>query len=1853
MKIKKKIAALLAIAMVLTSQTFSTPVLADEMASQETVEVQATNEDTTVDLQASTTEDKEEAVVEALADTEETVIAGEETKTADESLEAEAAEDSEEKSEEESSEEALAEEDVELTDDISDTDTSIEGDNKETLEASDEESLDAICDEEILTGDEETEASKDYFTVDTDGTLRKKEGAIFPSSVNIPSNAKKIPADIFKGDRTVTIVALDEDCQVTEIAPNAFRGSAVTSITIPKGVTVIDEGVFQGSDLTEIKFEDETKIAKINKYAFKDCKLLGEIVLSKCTIVDESAFEGCTSLATVTMKNLLTIGESAFAGCSSLGTGFTFYESIERIGDRAFMGCGFKQIDLTKLTNLESKSSSAGEQLANPTLGNGVFESNLQLTKVYIASTYSDKITYIPDNMFSGCTKLDSVSIPTKTLTIGVRAFADCTSLSEIDLKEAMYVKTKAFEGCSKLTKIYLKYKDDTETTHVDIIKDAFPPITGVTMYGYDSYVERYANERGYKFVSLYEKYTVKLTAKDVKAGIVSGYVVDLQEDKRKPGSVVTILVTANSGYVLRSVSYMGEHISDYGNLEYIGENSDNNYIFRFVMPEDNVEIIAEGVKVSEISNTPPEVGFDVNYKENNNNASNIVEPEKTSNGFKWGTRGLRAKLCMKVNKEPYGNWMYKFTSSNPSVVNVDAQGVITGVSNGTAKITYEAKYNSKIKYEFTVTVGGNINIGQVYVGKDNKALARKFINAGMLGEVDIDPVTKYPVVTFNKAVIANTNISFEVDFEAYRWKDDDKTKADYNTSESYMVDAEWKSTDTGIATVVSRSVNNHNEIKIVKGSEGEAQISISTKNTGETVANGYSDKWKEDNIACIIVRVVDITPRVAEDTIVVNYQLKYGTPISVIPVYGYEISDDGEYDKILQIKRKHIVNGIPEYIVDEDLKMFRVKQFNNIKYKDTAHYNDGYWYITTDGETNKAYIPAPKQKIEYSNLYLVGSYADAREQEFAIPLKSFALINEQLAPKVGQTGDVNVFYNYTADEGVAGSVTGKVTVTQSLTNEKVDGYKLVSVANKDIPEGEDFTEPMLFKPVQDWEDGLVEEYGDKMRDEKGNLIPYDSFAYNFDIKADPTSTNNSKAIITKSQCHMDIATVNNKQVFSGYLYIYYTEYKDPVKVPLTVKTKNVAPSYKLSRDSVTAYADEKGQVYPLYLYPSNKANLYSNAVSLKYTYVEDGFGNILPANRYLRIDKSKSTTTKIDTEELYKLTDKQADGVTDFEGLKHDYIRIKVPDDVSTSGKVVISVHMTTWSDPDKVLNYTFTIKQTAALKPVMSVNKITLNKAWIYGNDDQRITLTTSSEDAYISEISKVSYKPSASNLKQKLGYETIANLILNNGITSVVGNQIIVKQPNAATLAEARGIADSIATGSYSFTAVPKAKLKITNKEIDLSPIKFTISVVDKKPTITLGSATLNTNAKSEKVPVSLKMTNLISGNNMVGYKVFDHTDDAEHFVGGKVITDVVYTKTKTDPLKGYTDTNMEYYKKSFDFKVAEIEYDTTGALAYVAEGDDLRNYAGSYTVEGVKLRSPGGCVADVTKYKVNIKANTKEPTVTVKAKGEINMVLPASEIVYTCTLKNVTGKITSVKVLDKDKYGDYEPSHFYAYIDKNDDKVIHLRQRTGWDGTAATGWNSKNEEMVAGKTYELALCLGVDSMNPPADMNYSTASVKANIKVVPVNKFPKLTVKSTRSYAYAGQNRDDNYGVGTSLSNNQWDIVVTAQLDKNYWGQDQLYYEDINKWVTVNKVDIDRIDWAGSLSKSVKDEFTILPSTFTYKQDTGTIEFAVRLKNASEQKQNSMYTLKFAPMYNELQRKLPVEGTGFSIDVTVRK
>ena len=126
------------------------------------------------------------------------------------------------------------------------------------------------------------------------------EGCTSLTSLVLPSNLKSIGDSAFAGCAALSRV-WGRGCEdlpwaeLGSIGANAFRGTAITDVAVPSGVTRLPRGVFA------------------------DCSALDRVVLPEGVVeIGAGCFENCAALRTISVPPAATIRRGAFSKCSAL-----------------------------------------------------------------------------------------------------------------------------------------------------------------------------------------------------------------------------------------------------------------------------------------------------------------------------------------------------------------------------------------------------------------------------------------------------------------------------------------------------------------------------------------------------------------------------------------------------------------------------------------------------------------------------------------------------------------------------------------------------------------------------------------------------------------------------------------------------------------------------------------------------------------------------------------------------------------------------------------------------------------------------------------------------------------------------------------------------------------------------------------------------------------------------------------------------------------------------------------------------------------------------------------------------------------------------------------------------------------------------------------------------------------------------------------------------------------------------------------------------------------------------------------------------------------------------------------------
>lgn len=166
-----------------------------------------------------------------------------------------------------------------------------------------------------------------------------------------------------------------------------------------------------------VKVSISNEVTRIHSGAFQDCYLLTQInIPDSVTNLDHSVFSGCIKLEKIKLsKNITSIEHNTFYNCESLKS--IDLSNINHIKKKAFLGCN-------RLTNI----------------------------------TFSSTETVQIDNeVFSFCSSLKTIDIPSTIKVIRYGTFSNCNNLQNIQLSEELTtIEDNAFQGCNTLTSLYI-----------------------------------------------------------------------------------------------------------------------------------------------------------------------------------------------------------------------------------------------------------------------------------------------------------------------------------------------------------------------------------------------------------------------------------------------------------------------------------------------------------------------------------------------------------------------------------------------------------------------------------------------------------------------------------------------------------------------------------------------------------------------------------------------------------------------------------------------------------------------------------------------------------------------------------------------------------------------------------------------------------------------------------------------------------------------------------------------------------------------------------------------------------------------------------------------------------------------------------------------------------------------------------------------------------------------------------------------------------------------------------------------------------------------------------------------------
>uniref|UniRef100_UPI00402710BD leucine-rich repeat protein n=1 Tax=Prevotella sp. TaxID=59823 RepID=UPI00402710BD len=327
------------------------------------------------------------------------------------------------------------------------------------------------------------------------------------SEATFTETGKIVPESIFRDCKNLQQVNLSN---MTEIGKWAFNNCALTEITIPASVTIIQEEAFKDcSALKTLKFEAGTseKELVLKEEAFFGCGNMdlanNGVLPSRIISIANRTFQGCgITKLTLPQNDKLTgvsrkldfngvqtdymgaLGYGVFFGCLKL-TDLTIPANVTVINEVVFQDCNLQNVtfaDATKITEIQMCAFAnnqnltgvfAGKNFNNlKTIGEGAFLNCFKLTDADF-NTLTKNVTRIERETFRNCRDgLKTIDIHSGITFIGAGAFADNPYVTKIIVHSGTQIDAQTYNGDQGVfygmdpNKVQVEFQDEAETNY-------------------------------------------------------------------------------------------------------------------------------------------------------------------------------------------------------------------------------------------------------------------------------------------------------------------------------------------------------------------------------------------------------------------------------------------------------------------------------------------------------------------------------------------------------------------------------------------------------------------------------------------------------------------------------------------------------------------------------------------------------------------------------------------------------------------------------------------------------------------------------------------------------------------------------------------------------------------------------------------------------------------------------------------------------------------------------------------------------------------------------------------------------------------------------------------------------------------------------------------------------------------------------------------------------------------------------------------------------------------------------------------------------------------------------------------
>ncbi|MDE5652899.1 MAG: leucine-rich repeat domain-containing protein [Muribaculaceae bacterium] len=310
------------------------------------------------------------------------------------------------------------------------------------------------------------------------------ESAVLDSELRISGVAdardlnilRELPADVTSLDLSNTVItALTADSPV-HLGKTMFEANHLpayilfrapfSSVVLPEGLTVIENGALAGSAVTEITIPEG--VTFIGEYAFYGCRNLKTVNLPSTLLsIGRGAFAGCPVLENINLDatRVTLLPEECFSGDVSLRSLDAIH--ITTVGTRALAGSGIERLSLPAAEDLGDFALADMPDLLVLTVSPSARFGVGALMNCSSLVSVNGTPDIVPDLFAANCTSLQPTSLISNAESIGKFSLAN-SSVDQIVLGPGLTsLDENALKGATALT-----YIDATALT--SDVPDAF-----------------------------------------------------------------------------------------------------------------------------------------------------------------------------------------------------------------------------------------------------------------------------------------------------------------------------------------------------------------------------------------------------------------------------------------------------------------------------------------------------------------------------------------------------------------------------------------------------------------------------------------------------------------------------------------------------------------------------------------------------------------------------------------------------------------------------------------------------------------------------------------------------------------------------------------------------------------------------------------------------------------------------------------------------------------------------------------------------------------------------------------------------------------------------------------------------------------------------------------------------------------------------------------------------------------------------------------------------------------------------------------------------------------------------------